>query len=126
MSSFPKEDDRLFLRFSSDILSDSGQGGGLFKTPLKAAEEGVNLLNFANKFQEFITRRAVFQARLNNLILSNPTYYGGKTLTELVQSGKTNIIRRQDVASAVDNALEITYAKSFNANASFTIIGKGQ
>ena len=117
MSSFPKEDDRLFLRFSSDILSDSGQGGGLFKTPLKAAEEGVNLLNFANKFQEFITRRAVFQARLNNLILSNPTYYGGKTLTELVQSGKTNIIRRQDVASAVDNALEITYAKSFNANA---------
>jgi len=117
MSSFPKEDDRLFLRFSSDILSDSGQGGGLFKTPLKVAEEGVNLLNFANKFQEFITRRAVFQARLNNLILSNPTYYGGKTLTELVQSGKTNIIRRQDVASAVDNALEITYAKSFNANA---------
>ena len=55
---FPKEDDRLFLRFSSDVLSDSGQGGGLFKTPLKVAEEGVNLLNFVNKFQEFITRRA--------------------------------------------------------------------
>ena len=82
MSSFPKEDDRLFLRFSSDILSDSGQGGGLFKTPLKAAEEGVNLLNFANKFQEFITRRAVFQARLNNLILNAPEHYSNRTLKD--------------------------------------------
>ena len=117
MSSFPKEDDRLFLRFSSDVLSDSGQGGGLFKTPLKVAEEGVNLLNFVNKFQEFITRRAVFQARLNSIIKSNPEYYGNRNLTQLVESGQTNIIRRQDVAQSVDAALEITYAKSFNGAA---------
>ena len=115
LSSFPKEDDRLFLRFSSDITSKSGKGGGLFKTALKGLEEGVNLLNIFNKFQEFITRRAVFQARLNSIILSNPEYYAGKNLRQLINGKQTNIIRKQDVSNAVDAALEITYAKSFNS-----------
>lgn len=109
LSSFPKEEDRLFLRFSSDVVAKSG-GKGI----LKGLEGATNLLNIFNKFQEFIVRRAVFQAKLNNLILNNPSYYGGKTLKEIIESGQTNIIRKQEVAQAVDSALEITFAKNFN------------
>jgi len=109
LSSFPKEQDRLFLRFSSDVVAKSG-GKGI----LKGLEKATNLLNIVNKFQEFIVRRAVFQSKLNNLILNNPAYYSGKTLRQIIDSGQTNIIRKQDVAQAVDSALEITFAKNFN------------
>ena len=109
LSSFPIEQDRLFLRFSSDVVAKSG-GKGI----LKGLEGATNLLNIVNKFQEFIVRRAVFQAKLNNLILNNPAYYGGKTLRQIIESGQTNIIRKQEVAQAVDSALEITFAKNFN------------
>ena len=109
LSSFPKEEDRLFLRFSSDVVANS-KGKGI----LKGLEKATNLLNIVNKFQEFITRRSVFQARLNNLILNNPNYYGGKNLKQIINDGQTNIIRKSEVAQAVDAALEITFAKNFN------------
>lgn len=109
LSSFPKEEDRLFLRFSSDVVANS-KGKGI----IKGLEKATNLLNIVNKFQEFITRRSVFQARLNNLILNNPSFYGGKNLKQIINDGQVNIIRKSEVAQAVDAALEITFAKNFN------------
>ena len=109
LSSFPKEEDRLFLRFSSDVVANS-KGKGI----IKGLEKATNLLNIVNKFQEFITRRSVFQARLNNLILNNPDFYGGKNLKQIINDGQVNIIRKSEVAQAVDAALEITFAKNFN------------
>ena len=83
-------------------------------SPLRGLEKVADLVNIFNKAQEFITRRAVFQARLNNLILNNPNYYGGKNLKQIINDGQTNIIRKSEVAQAVDAALEITFAKNFN------------
>ncbi len=112
LSSFPKEGDKLFLRFSSDITNMSGKK--ITFSPLRGLEKVADLLNIFNKAQEFITRRAVFQARLNNLILNSPGHYGNRTLRQIIDQGDTAIIRKQDVADAVAEALDSTFAKDFN------------
>ena len=112
LSSFPKEGDKLFLRFSSDIINMSGKKMNF--SPIRGLEKVADLVNIFNKVQEFITRRAVFQARLNNLILNNPGHYGNRTLRQIIDQGDTVIIRKQDVADAVAEALESTFAKDFN------------
>jgi len=112
LSSFPKEGDKLFLRFSSDITNMSGKK--ITFSPLRALEKVADLVNIFNKAQEFITRRAVFQARLNNLILNNSGHYGNRTLRQIIDQGDTAIIRKQDVADSVAEALESTFAKDFN------------
>ena len=83
-------------------------------SPIRGLEKVADLVNIFNKVQEFITRRAVFQARLNNLILNNPGHYGNRTLRQIIDQGDTVIIRKQDVADAVAEALESTFAKDFN------------
>jgi len=112
LSSFPKEGDKLFLRFSSDITNMSGKK--ITFSPIRGLEKVADLVNIFNKAQEFITRRAVFQARLNNLILNNPGHYGNRTLRQIIDQGDTAIIRKQDVADSVAEALESTFAKDFN------------
>ena len=112
LSSFPKEGDKLFLRFSSDITNMSGKK--ITFSPLRGLEKTADLLNIFNKAQEFITRRAVFQARLNNLILNSPGHYGNRTLRQIIDQGDTAIIRKQDVADSVAEALDSTFAKDFN------------
>ena len=113
LSSFPKEQDRLFLRFSNDVVArgfkEAAKGGILDKT-----EAAVQLLNIVNKGQEFITRRAIFQSSLAERIASNKTFYKGKNLRQIIQNNNTLSIRKQDIAGAVDDALEVTFAKNFN------------
>ena len=109
LSSFPKEQDRLFLRFSNDVVArgfkEAAKGGLLDKT-----EAAVQLLNIVNKGQEFITRRAIFQSSLAERIASNKSFYKGKDLRQIIQNNNTLSIRKQDIAGAVDDALEFTYA----------------
>ena len=112
LSSFPKEGDALFLRFSSDVSNMSGKKFSF--SPLRGFEKVADLLNIFNKAQEFITRRAVFQARLNNLILNAPEHYGNRTLKEIIEQGDTKIIRKQDVSDSVAEALDSTFAKNFS------------
>ena len=112
LSSFPKEGDNLFLRFSSDVTNMSGKK--IKFSPLTGFEKVADLLNIFNKAQEFITRRAVFQARLNNLILNAPEHYGKRSLKEILEQGDTKIIRKQDVADSVAEALDSTFAKNFS------------
>jgi len=113
LSSFPKEQDRLFLRFSNDVVArgfkEAAKGGILDKT-----EAAVQLLNVVNKGQEFITRRAVFQSSLAERIASNKSFYKGKDLRQIIQNNDTLNIRKQDIAGAVDDALEVTFAKNFD------------
>ena len=113
LSSFPKEQDRLFLRFSNDVVArgfkEAAKGGILDKT-----EAAVQLLNIVNKGQEFITRRAVFQSSLAERIASNKSFYKGKDLRQIIQNNDTLNIRKQDIAGAVDDALEVTFAKNFD------------
>jgi len=113
LSAFPKEQDRLFLRFSNDVVArgfkEAAKGGILDKS-----EAAVQLLNIVNKGQEFITRRAVFQSSLAERIASNKQFYKGKNLRELIEKNETLNIRKEDIAGAVDDALEVTFAKNFD------------
>tara|TARA_S200002703_G_scaffold121653_1_gene107540 strand:+ start:866 stop:3925 length:3060 start_codon:yes stop_codon:yes gene_type:complete len=116
LDQFPNEKNRLFLRYTSDIVTASGGKGKNSKINkyLDKAQEGVDFLNFFNKTQEYITRRAVVMARLNELIKANPKYYNNKNLQQILRDGEHSVIRMSDVANAVDKALEVTFAKEFN------------
>ena len=73
LAAFPKEQDRLFLRFSNDVVA-RGTKEALKGSALDKVEAGVQLLNIVNKGQEFITRRAVFQSSLAERIASNKQF----------------------------------------------------
>lgn len=108
LSAYPKQSDRLFLRYSSDVANTS-----VLKnySPLSVAEKGSNLVNFLNKFQEFIVRRSVILSSLDGIIRNDSAYYKGKKLSELINDKNLiNTIRKEDIAAAVDLALELTYA----------------
>lgn len=117
----PKEADRLFLRYASDVVSykkSKGVKPGKVDKIISSLEAATDILNIANKTQEFITRRAVFNARLDELIRANPDYYNNKTLQQLLKDKEHGLIRTSDIANAVDKSLEVTFAKDFN-------LGKG-
>ena len=108
LSAYPKQSDRLFLRYSSDVANTN-----VLKnySPISVAEKGSNLVNFLNKFQEFIVRRSVFQSSLDGIIRNDSAYYKGKKLNELINDKNLiNTIRKEDISAAVDLALELTYA----------------
>ena len=116
LDQFPSEKNRLFLRYASDVnAATKGRGK---KTKLDKffdnAQQGVDYLNFLNKTQEYITRRAVVLARLDELIRANPKYYNRKNLQQILRDGEHSKIRVSDLANAVDKALEVTFAKEFN------------
>lgn len=120
INQFPNEKNRIFLRYSSDILAAQKAAGkdGKVSRAISGLESATDTLNVVNKTQEFITRRAVFLARLDELVRANPSQYKYKTLEQLIKDGEHSIIRASDIANAVDKALEVTFAKEFN-------LGKG-
>jgi hypothetical protein len=116
LDQFPSESNRLFLRYASDIVVSGKQGvNSKVNKFFDKAQAGVDFLNFFNKTQEFITRRAVVMSRLDELIRANPEYYNNKTLQQILKDGEHSKIRMSDVANAVDKALEVTFAKEFNS-----------
>jgi hypothetical protein len=115
LDQFPNEKNRLFLRYGSDIaVSVKGTKKSKVDKFFDTAQDGVDILNFFNKKQEYITRRAVVLARLDELIRANPKYYNRKNLQEILRDGEHSKIRVSDLANAVDKALEVTFAKEFN------------
>lgn len=109
LSSFPKEQDRLFLRYSSDVVEKIGG-----KDLLAKGEKAVHLVNFFNRMQEYIVRRAVFQSSLDELIRNNPKHYSNRKLSQIIADNDLNVFRKDDIAAAVEKALEVTFAKNFN------------
>lgn len=112
LENFPKEKDRLFLNYASDVKSYGGVKGK--KDTLGKVEGAVDLVNIVNKTQEYITRRAVFLARLDESIKANGKFYNNKTLEQLRRDGELNLIRSSDIVVAIDKSLETTFAKDFN------------
>ena len=113
LGSIPKEYDRLFLRYSSDVVNAASDGIAKLKqfSPINIAKKGADLLNFLNKFQEFIVRRAVFLSSLDAIVRNNKSIYGGRNLNEIINN--PNLIKRlrkEDIAAAIDHSLELTYA----------------
>jgi len=106
---YPKEQDRMFLRYSSDILNKTGFKG---YSPLNLTEKAANLLNFLNRFQEFITRRSVFYSTLDGIVRGRKDIYKGKNLADLVSDNNLiKTIRKEDISTAIDLALDMTYAR---------------
>ena len=115
LDQFPNEKNRLFLRYGSDIaVSVKGTKKSKVDKFFDTAQDGVDILNFFNKKQEYITRRAVVLARLDELIRANPKYYNRKNLQQILRDGEHSKIRVSDLGNAVDKALEVTFAKEFN------------
>lgn len=112
--SFPKEKDRLFLNYASDVKNTSGLANK--KGILNKVEGGVDLVNIVNKTQEYITRRAVFLARLDEAVKANGKFYKNKTLEQLTRDGELNLLRPSEITVAIDKALDTTFAKDFNAS----------
>lgn len=106
---YPKENDRLFLRYSSDVANKPNLEN---YSPISFMEKGANLLNFLNRFQEFITRRSVFFSSLDGIVRGRPDIYKGLKLKDLVADEKLlKTIRQEDIGTAIDQSLEMTYAK---------------
>jgi hypothetical protein len=112
LDNFPKEKDRLFLNYASDVKNYGGVKGK--KDTLSKVEGAVDLANIVNKTQEYITRRAVFLARLDEAIKANGKFYNNKTLEQLRRDGELNLLRSSDIAVAIDKALDTTFSKDFN------------
>ena len=108
LEAFPRQHDRLFGTYSSDIANQArerGRVGGVVDTALTQAERVVNLLNWANRGQEWITRRAVFQAHLDEALRRR-----GMDLADLVSRRETHAIPEEAIKESVSKALELTYA----------------
>ena len=115
----PREKDRLFLNYASDVKNYGGIKGA--KDTLGKVEGLVDYAGIFNKTQEYITRRAVFLARLDEAIRANGKFYKNKTLEQLIQENQLNLIRASDINVAVTKSLETTFAKEYLPN---TIPGK--
>lgn len=97
---FPKEWDRMFGSFSSDIRS-AGKFAGV-------AEKTVDMLNTFNRFQEFSMRRGIFEAALHTAVKKRT----GQELKDIIATNAHHLIKKDDIAQAVDKALELTWAQS--------------
>ena len=115
----PKEKERLFLNYASDVKNYGGIKGA--KDTLGKVEGLVDYAGIFNKTQEYITRRAVFLARLDEAIRANGKFYQNKTLEQLIKENKLNLIRASEIDVAVSKSLETTFAKEYLPN---TIPGK--
>lgn len=115
LEAFPKEHDRLFGSYSSDIAQQAKDQGVVLKGADKAftaAENVVNLLNVFNRFQEFATRRAVFwsemEARLGRKGISAEELTKGERKLTPQEWDSIEL----EVKASVQKALEITFAQN--------------
>jgi len=98
---FVNEKDRLFTSYASDVADSSKS------KVFKGAQKVVDGLNFFNRQQEYFYRRGMFASSLDNTLRKK-----GTTLKEVVETGNLKNVSQEDVANAVDAALDFTYAKT--------------
>jgi len=113
--------DRMFNQIN-EVRRNTGAGkGGLLDGTLTLAEKGVDVINFPNRWQEYLIRRGTFTAELERLVKREygvdliDTINNGQfndllnDAPELVGTGNTPF--KQLLSDSVDKALDITYAK---------------
>lgn len=96
LKKYPKEWDRVYGTFSSDIAT-----GKLSK----GMQQYADIINVVNRSQEFLIRRASIQAALKQALRKT-----GKNLDDIIRSGDVNAITKGDLEGAVSKALEMTFA----------------
>ena len=105
LNAFPKEQDRLFIHYSSDILAK----GGAVSSGFGAAEKAVHIVNTANRLQEYVVRRAMFAASLDRRLSAE-----GKSIEDIITRNAVGEIPQPLLRSAVNDALEATFAKNYS------------
>jgi hypothetical protein len=94
LDEFPRQKDRLFLHYSSDIVERQG-----------FPEKIVQALNWANRGQEHIIRRSVFMSELNSALKNK-----GLSLTKIIEKNQVGMIDVSDIRKAVNKSLHVTFA----------------
>ncbi len=97
LKEFPKEYNRMYSNYMSDI--ETGTIGSTLN-------RGVDILNTANRFQEFLFRNGVFRASLEQHLRGQ-----GKDLIQIIEKNLGEI-PKESIEYAVDRALEMTFAQS--------------
>ena len=115
LQAFPKEWDRLFGSYSSDVAKQARETGTTLGGVDKAftqAEKVVNLLNFFNRFQEFVVRRSVFwtdfASRMERRGIDAETLAKGE---RRLTPEEWDVVA-PDVKASVQKALEMTFAQN--------------
>ncbi len=105
LKAFPKQQERLFGSYLSDIeIRTAGKIGGAVDTVLGGAEKGVEVLNTLNRGQEFIFRRAGFLTKLEQRLKA-------KGVTTSLDQIDPKTISERDIKAAVEHAMELTFAR---------------
>jgi len=92
-----KDYNRLFGTYMADVSKAQGK---------EYAKQAVDILNWANRFQEGSIRRGVFMAKLRQEVGRE-----GKDLMALVKDNKVSEISEEAIGKAIDKALEYTWAQ---------------
>lgn len=105
---FPGPTKRLLESYNGELRAavPTGPVGGMAEKVLRSGERVVELANTANRFQEFLIRRAVFQAKLGQDVRRAT----GRELADMMKSGEVFQIPEEAVRGAVDRALDVTFA----------------
>jgi hypothetical protein len=115
-----KQFDMMYNQINEVRRATGAGSGGKLDKALTFIEDGVDVLNTPNRWQEYLVRRGSFLAELERL--SKNEY--GIDLIETINAGKLNDLLndapdiigdkrpfKQLVADATEKALDITYAK---------------
>ena len=98
LEAFPKQYSRMYSTYMSDIeLGTTGQ----------TISKGVDILNTANRFQEFLFRNGIFSASLEQELKKQ-----GMDLVKIIESGALKEIPKEIVEKSVGKALEMTFAET--------------
>jgi hypothetical protein len=98
LEAFPKQYSRMYSTYMSDIeVGKIGQN----------ISKGVDILNTANRFQEFLFRNGVFSASLEQELRKQ-----GLNLVEIIEKGTLKEIPKEAIEKSVHNALEMTFAET--------------
>lgn len=109
LQKLPTQWDRMFGSFMSDIATKARAGAvqlGAKDKILQAAEDGAAVTGVFNRTQEFVVRRAVFQATLWQRLRTR-----GVDLFDVIRRNTLDAVTEEDIAASVGKALEITFAR---------------
>ena len=100
----PRAREKMFATYMSDVAAADKSAKGKV---LSGVEKAVDILNWANKGQELIIRRAVFQANLSQTMRRN-----GLDLERMIKNNEFDAIPQEHIESAVNKSLEVTFSET--------------
>lgn len=109
IKAFPDEADQLFYRYASDVARSTkgakieGSVATRIESTMTKAESAVNFFNTINRGQEFLVRRVAFRVKLAEDLAKR-----GVDIDRILPGQ----VKAEEVAAAVDHALEMTWAQT--------------